>query len=66
LWRRASLVTDWLAALSPLATLGRGYAVVRQAGSGQIVSDPGQLADDAELRVTVRGGEFTAVARTET
>lgn len=55
-----------LAALSPLATLGRGYAVVRQAGSGQIVSDPGQLADDAELRVTVRGGEFTAVARTET
>ena len=43
-----------------------GYAVVRQAGSGQIVSDPAQLADDAELRVTVRGGEFTAVARTET
>lgn len=52
-----------LAALSPLATLGRGYAVVRRADDGQIVTDPGQVADGAALTVTVRGGEFATRAR---
>jgi exodeoxyribonuclease VII large subunit len=46
-----------LAALNPLATLGRGYAVVRRA-AGQIVIEPGQVAVGEALVVTVAGGEF--------
>jgi exodeoxyribonuclease VII large subunit len=47
-----------LAALNPLATLGRGYAVVRRAAEGQIVTDPGQVAAGEALVVTVAGGEM--------
>jgi len=46
-----------LAALNPLATLGRGYAVVRH-DAGQIVTNPGQVAAGEALVVTVAGGEF--------
>lgn len=58
--RRAQLagISAQLAALNPLATLGRGYAVVRRATDGQIVTDPGQAPPGADLIVTVRGGEF--------
>src|SRR5262249_16430722 len=47
-----------LAALNPLATLGRGYAVVRRAEGGQIVTDPRQVAAGEALVVTVEGGEM--------
>jgi exodeoxyribonuclease VII large subunit len=47
-----------LAALSPLATLERGYAIVRRASDGQIVTAPNQAAIGAELEVTVRDGSF--------
>jgi exodeoxyribonuclease VII large subunit len=58
--RRARLAgtSAQLAALNPLATLGRGYAVVRRAVGGQIVSDPGQVATGEALVVTVAGGEM--------
>ncbi|MDT4919531.1 MAG: exodeoxyribonuclease large subunit [Pseudonocardiales bacterium] len=46
-------------ALSPLATLERGYAVVRL-GDGTIVRDP--AAAVGPLRVRVAGGEFDAAA----
>ncbi|MFL5803901.1 MAG: exodeoxyribonuclease VII large subunit [Roseiflexaceae bacterium] len=49
-----------LAALSPLATLERGYAIVRRATDGQVVTDPGQLDPGAAIEVTVRGGSFGA------
>jgi exodeoxyribonuclease VII large subunit len=48
-----------LAALNPLATLGRGYAVVRRA-DGAIVTDPAQLAPGEALAITVKGGEIAA------
>lgn len=48
-----------LAALNPLATLGRGYAVVRRA-DGAIVTDPAQLAPGEALTITVKGGEIAA------
>jgi exodeoxyribonuclease VII large subunit len=62
--RRAQLtgVSAQLAALNPLATLGRGYAVVRRAADGQIITDPAQAAPGAEIILTVRGGEIDARA----
>jgi exodeoxyribonuclease VII large subunit len=47
-----------LAALSPLATLERGYAIVRRASDGQVITDPAQAALDDALEVTVKGGSF--------
>lgn len=44
-------------ALSPQATLDRGYAVV-QTGSGDVVRDPGQVVLGERLRVRVAAGEL--------
>ncbi len=46
-------------ALSPLATLERGYAVVRTP-DGTVLRDPDQVAAGDALRVTVAGGEVAA------
>ncbi len=46
-------------ALSPAATLDRGYAVVQRA-DGLVVRDPGDVAADDELAVRVAGGRLTA------
>ena len=46
-------------ALSPKATLERGYAVVQRDG-GDIVRDPADAAVGAALRVRVAGGAFDA------
>jgi exodeoxyribonuclease VII large subunit len=51
-----------LAALSPLATIGRGYAVVRRA-DGRVVTGPGQVAAGDELDITARDGTFGAIVR---
>ncbi|WP_055702011.1 exodeoxyribonuclease VII large subunit [Streptomyces silaceus] len=45
-------------ALSPAATLQRGYAVL-QKSDGAVVRDPGEVGADEELRARVAGGEFT-------
>jgi exodeoxyribonuclease VII large subunit len=62
--RRARLAgaRSQLAALNPLATLGRGYAVVRRAADGRIVTDPAHVAAGDGLVVTVRGGDIDARA----
>jgi len=52
-----------LAALNPLATLDRGYAVVRRTVDGQVVTEPDQAGAGETLEVTVKGGSF-AVRRT--
>ena len=44
-------------ALSPAATLDRGYALVQTADGG-LVRDPGQVADDEALVVRVAGGRI--------
>lgn len=46
-------------ALSPAATLERGYAVVQRA-DGAVVRDPAQAEPGAPLRVRVAGGTFDA------
>jgi len=53
-----------LRALSPQATLDRGYAIV-QNGEGHVVSTPAQAAPGSALRVTVSGGAFAATAGEE-
>jgi exodeoxyribonuclease VII large subunit len=45
-----------LEALSPLAVLGRGYAVVTRKDDGSVVSRVAQASD--EMRVRVSDGEF--------
>ncbi len=49
-----------LEALSPLATLERGYAVVRRAQDGAVITTPEQVAPGDTLEVTVSGGTFGA------
>ena len=46
-----------VAALSPAATLERGYAVVQRA-DGALVRDPAEVADGELLRVRVAGGRL--------
>lgn len=60
--RRATLdgLGARLGALSPQATLARGYAVVRRAADGQVVTGPGQAPPPARLQITLRDGEILA------
>jgi exodeoxyribonuclease VII large subunit len=62
--RRARLegLRAQLAALSPLATLERGYAVVRRAADGQVVASPAQAPAGTALEITVREGTIRASA----
>ena len=62
--RDSEVLTQRLArvrALSPLATLERGYAVV-QAADGSVVRAPDQVGPDERLGVRVAGGSFAVVA----
>ncbi len=60
--RRARLdgLRAQLATLSPLATVERGYAVVRRADDGLVITDPAQAPPDTALEITVREGTFAA------
>ena len=50
-----------VAALSPAATLARGYAVV-QTADGDVVRDPADVGDGALLRLRVAAGDLAARA----
>lgn len=52
--------TSTLEAVSPLATLNRGYAYVKLAKNGNIVSDSKQLKKGDEVYTTLAKGNFTA------
>jgi exodeoxyribonuclease VII large subunit len=51
-----------LAALSPLATLERGYAVVRHSADDAIISSVGQVSPGEALTIQLRDGHFAATA----
>lgn len=51
-----------LHALSPLLTLGRGFAVVRREPDGAIVSSVAQVSAGGALSVRVADGSFAAIA----
>jgi exodeoxyribonuclease VII large subunit len=50
-----------LRALSPQATLDRGYAIVQNA-AGHVITSPAEAPAGAAVRVTVAGGAFAATA----
>jgi exodeoxyribonuclease VII large subunit len=52
-----------LRALSPLATLERGYAIVRREDTGAVVRSVGQVRAGDALAIRVQDGEFGAVTR---
>jgi exodeoxyribonuclease VII large subunit len=62
--RRARLagLSARLEALSPLATLGRGYAIVRQAETGQVVDSVEKVSSGDRLAIRVADGTFEANA----
>ena len=52
-----------LVALSPQATLQRGYAIVRLAEGGDVVRSTGQVSAGDALTIRVHDGEFGAMAQ---
>ena len=54
-----------LGSLSPLATLERGYAVVRLRDTGMVIRSVDQVTSGDELAIRVQDGEFEAVTRSE-
>jgi exodeoxyribonuclease VII large subunit len=56
-------LSDQLSALSPTATLGRGYAVVRRADSGKVVSSAAQVAAGDTVLIRFGTGEAEAEIR---
>jgi exodeoxyribonuclease VII large subunit len=67
LQRRSRLdrISGQLEALSPLAILQRGYALVFDA-SGKVVKDAAQVSAGEEIRARVARGEIVAVVKTKT
>ncbi len=50
-----------VAALSPAATLARGYAIAQDA-SGHVLRDPAEVTPGQRLRLRLHGGDLAAVA----
>jgi exodeoxyribonuclease VII large subunit len=51
-----------LHALNPLAVLQRGYAVVRHATTGAVITSVAHIAPGERLLIRIADGEFTGVA----
>ena len=61
LWReRVAGVSGRLAGFSPVGTLARGYAIIRQRATGEVVSSVQDVSTDDALAVRVLDGEFRA------
>ena len=60
--RQASLSekSSQLEAISPLATLKRGYAIVSEETSGKIVRDSDQISKGEKLDIKLSNGDLTA------
>ncbi|HMO58942.1 MAG TPA: exodeoxyribonuclease VII large subunit [Roseiflexaceae bacterium] len=56
-------LTAQLSALSPQATLARGYAIVRRTADGSVVTVPSQVATGDMIGITLRDGELEAQVR---
>ncbi len=53
-----------VAALSPAATLARGYAVVQRSSDDAVVRGPGEISPGDAVRLRLAGGEVTATVAT--
>ena len=58
---RLALLLNQLQTLSPLAVLSRGYAIVKQAQSGEVVHGVEQLHPEDQLQINLVDGEALAV-----
>ncbi|WP_031435217.1 exodeoxyribonuclease VII large subunit [Methylomarinum vadi] len=58
--RQQTALTQTLHAVSPLATLERGYAIVTDSGSGEIIKSSHQLNSDSVLETRLSHGRFTS------
>jgi exodeoxyribonuclease VII large subunit len=58
---RTAVAGGKLQALSPLLTLGRGYAIVHKLPTGLVVTDSAQLAGGDRLRLRFQHGEAVGV-----
>jgi exodeoxyribonuclease VII large subunit len=57
---RLNGLMKWLAGISPLKTLERGYAIVRHRETGTVVRSVTQVAAEDALCVRVTDGDFEA------
>lgn len=57
---RIATVAGTLHALSPLATLARGFAVARDRATGATLSNVAHFADDRDFTLTLRDGDVIA------
>lgn len=57
---RLAGATRALDAVSPLATLERGYAIATRVGDGRLLTDARELAPGTEVRVQLHRGRFDA------
>jgi len=55
-------LSGWLAGVSPLGTMERGYAIVRHRETGAVVRSVEQVASGDALGIRVADGEFEATA----
>jgi exodeoxyribonuclease VII large subunit len=55
---RLARVSGTLQAVSPLATLDRGYAIVTNTENGKITSDIGTVKPGNETKTEIRNGFF--------
>ena len=60
--RDVATLVGKLGALNPADTLRRGYAVVRLAGDGAVLTSPEQASDGVQLDIALAGGALTATA----
>jgi len=58
---RLALLANQLQTLSPLAVLSRGYAIVKQRQTGEVVHTAEQLRLKDQLRIKLADGEVTAI-----
>jgi exodeoxyribonuclease VII large subunit len=57
--QKFAAAAEALDARSPLRVLARGYAVVSDAATGEVVRSPAEVAAEQRLRVRLAGGEIT-------
>ena len=62
---RLNGLEDRLASLSPTAVLSRGYALVQDTTSSEVVSSVGQVHEKDKLRITIHDGSFGAEVMAE-